>query len=325
MIFVAFGETTFSKDASSSQDEKGRLYEETAFQAFQTLFLQRAADGKTVELDADFLEHLRKAQGQHELFRLGLISGLTCTPLQQNEMDALFLRHVTFQTDLAAYLAGRFAGEQAAKVYAHLQARTFSEKESVLGTLTPDYVRQKTVLFLKRTSTNSYSQTLAATLEDPELINKAQAILAEETSVRAVQSFAQLLATEYAVHWLQAYVSDPSWEPFLLLLPAEVLALAGQLALVRFGDRSVLLAAYTLATSKDKNWAGPLDALVQQLIEQFDTKTFEAFMVKPTVQGSQEQKKAETPSHPPKTTSEKVTFLDRSFPPLVEPQKTKAR
>lgn len=260
--------------------QKAQIDKEAIFQSFQEPFLQAAAEGRLVTLGTDFQKRIQKACSPAELFRLGLISGLTQGPFLQNEIDALFLCQGTFQNNLAAYLAGRFAGEQAARVYAHLQVRTLIKEESALGTLTEDYVQTRGKEIIQKSTGNDYFKEITDTLKNPSLIHKAQAILAQKESVQFVEAFAQALAAEYAVRWLQAYISDPSLESVLVLLPANVLALAGQLAFVRSGNRSVLLAAYTLAASKDKGWAHPLDTFVQQSIERRDATVFEAFLPK---------------------------------------------
>lgn len=270
---------TFAEESKPDQHRQNRIRKEAAFQAFQSPFLRTAAAGKPVELGEDFWKRLRSARTKADLFRLGLISGLTCAPLKQNEWDSLFLKEGAFQENLAVYLAGRFAGEQATTIYSHLQARTLAQGEGALGVLRDRYVEEKLSPLVQNAPGSDYGQKIASTLKDPSLVQRAQAVLAEEESIQAVNAFAQVLAAEYAVLWLDAYVNDPSsWESVLLRLPAGVLALAGQLALMRSGNRSILLAAYTLATSKDKDWAPFLDEFVKVSVDRLDANVFEPFV-----------------------------------------------
>lgn len=249
-------------------------------------FLRAFAAGEGVTLAADFWTRLSRAKDKAELFRLGLLSGLSLAPLQQAEVDALVLRNqgTELARDLAIYIAGRFASEQAAMAYLHLQARTLTQGGGQLGALTAAYVQSKVaevVAHARAHSENPYFQKIASALSEETLAFEAQEILAQEGSLQVVQAFAGLLAAEFAVKWLQAYVAERNpveWEPLLQALPADVVALAGQLALARSKDRASLLAAYTLAVSKNKAWAEPLNALVQDLIEKCSADVFEAFL-----------------------------------------------
>ncbi|MDR1907721.1 MAG: hypothetical protein LBQ43_02550 [Holosporales bacterium] len=131
---------------------------------------------------------------------------------------------------------------------------------------------------------NQYLRRIITMVTSARAISCVKSLLDDKKSVYVAESFKIAVSSEFALKWLDAYVTSEKGrnivEQKLMTLSAETLILAGQRALNGDNAYPKALAAYTLAATKGASKESGLNELVNFLINNRQTQAFEPFLVK---------------------------------------------